>query len=86
MWNAAWDFITVNGAGKGRESQDNALSPTRQEMPGDARRCQEMPGDARKCQEMPGDARRCQVIERKGKKKKVTRGSMTILFTPRSAP
>jgi len=34
MWNAAWDFITVNGARKGREGQDNALSPTRQAKEG----------------------------------------------------
>jgi len=35
MWNAAWDFITVNGAGKGREGQDNA--PHRATKPGDTR-------------------------------------------------
>tara|TARA_B110000438_G_scaffold104965_1_gene103523 strand:- start:625 stop:801 length:177 start_codon:yes stop_codon:yes gene_type:complete len=41
---------------------------------------------ARRRQEMPGDARRCQVIERKGKKKKVTRGFLMLPITPRSTP
>jgi len=50
LWNTSNDFITVNGARKGRESQDGAsVQP--------ARRCQETPGDARRRQEMPGDAR-----------------------------
>jgi hypothetical protein len=45
FWKMSNDFITVNGARKGREGQDNALSPTRQALPGDARRCQEIPGN-----------------------------------------